>query len=81
MGRLYNFFYNLDRAVASLGGAPPQHTISDEVGRVRKGDVKGHFWLETQAARFIAWMLGKKHTDVAIEHADKLDKCDDGKEQ
>src|SRR5712691_6465856 len=30
--RVLNFLYNLDRAFASLGGAPPQETISSEVG-------------------------------------------------
>jgi hypothetical protein len=30
---LLNFLYNVDRAIASLYGAPPQETISSEVGR------------------------------------------------
>lgn len=33
--------YNLDRAVASLFGAPPQETISIEVGRAATHDVRG----------------------------------------
>lgn len=33
MSGFTNFLYNLDRAVASLGGAPPQETLSSEIGR------------------------------------------------
>jgi hypothetical protein len=32
---IFDFFYNEDRAIASLGGAPPEETISSEVGRHR----------------------------------------------
>lgn len=88
MSRIVNFLYNVDRAIASLCGAPPQETISSEVGRVERGEAVGHFWLETQAAKGIAWWLdhtpwlwGKNHTGKAIEHADALDKADNGVEQ
>lgn len=88
MSRIGNFLYNLDRAVASLGGAPPQETISSEVGRVARGEAVGHFRLETWAALRIAhwldtdWRLwGRDHTARAIEQADALDAADSGKEQ
>lgn len=32
---IFDFFYNEDRAVASAFGAPPEETISSEVGRHR----------------------------------------------
>ena len=88
MGRLGNFLYNLDRAVASLGGAPPQETISSEVGRVARGQAEGHWRWETWAAKKLSnWLdttpriWGKDHTQHAIEHADALDRVDDGREQ
>ena len=31
--RVINFLYNIDRSIASLFGAPPQETISSEIGR------------------------------------------------
>jgi hypothetical protein len=73
--RLLNFLYNLDRAVASLCGAPPQETISSEVGR-------HHF--TNPAASLIYRVLDKiqrNHCENAIVHANKLDQVDDGKEQ
>lgn len=82
------FLYNLDRAVASLFGAPPQETISSEVGRVARGEAFGHNRFEQWAALRIARWLdtdirvwGKNHTENAIKHADALDKVDDGHEQ
>ena len=81
MKRVLNFLYNLDRAVASLFGAPPQETISSEVGRVARSEAKGHNRFEQWAALFLARRLGQDHTKKAIEHADKLDKVDDGNEQ
>jgi len=86
--RIANSFYNLDRAIASLGGAPPQETISSEVGRVKRGETAGHYKWETVAAKALAWWLdncprlwGANHTGKAIEHADKLDAVDDHDEQ
>ena len=85
---LKNFFYNEDRAIASLGGAPPQETISSEVGRVERGQEHAPNTLEEEAALVLAHRLdtdtkiwGKDHTEKAIEHADELDKADDGHEQ
>lgn len=88
MSRGRNFFYNLDRAVASLFGAPPQETISSEVGRVARGEAHGHGRFEEWAALRIAhwldtdWRLwGRDHTARAIKQADALDAADTGKEQ
>jgi hypothetical protein len=88
MSRGGNCLYNLDRAVASLFGAPPQETISSEVGRVARGKAKTHNWFEQWAALTIARWLdtdkhlwGQDHTLKAILHADQLNKVDDGVEQ
>ena len=88
MSRLLNAAYNLDRVIASLGGAAPQETISSEVGRVARGQAVGHFALETAAAKWLArrldtdrWLWGQEHTRRAIEHADRLNAVDDGREQ
>jgi hypothetical protein len=88
MSRGGNCLYNLDRAVASLFGAPPQETISSEVGRVARGTAHGHNRVEQWAALLIARWLdtdkhlwGQDHTLKAILHADQLDKADDGAEQ
>ena len=73
--RFINFLYNQDRSVASLFGAPPQETISSEVGRHAKDDV---------AAKALADALNvvdPGHTKDAIAHADALDKVDDGVEK
>lgn len=73
--RLLNFLYNIDRAAASLCGAPPQETISSEAGRHR---------FKNPAARLLTKILDKiqkDHTEKAIIHADQLDKVDDGHEQ
>lgn len=70
-----NFLYNQDRSIASLFGAPPQETISSEVGRHAKDDV---------AAKALADVLNTidpGHTKDAIEHADALDKADNGVEK
>lgn len=88
MSRLSNFGYNLDRAIASLFGAPPQETISSEVGRVAAGAAHGHNWFEQWAALKLAkwldtdsWLWGPQHTERAIKHADALDAVDDKREQ
>ena len=88
MSRIGNCLYNLDRAVASLFGAPAQETISSEVGRVERSEAKGHNRFEQRAALFLAhrldtdkWIWGQDHTLKAILHADQLDKVDDGVEQ
>lgn len=86
--RWLDFLYNIDRAVASLFGAPPQETISSEVGRVERGDAHGHNRFEMfLALRIARWLdtdtklWGDHHTARAIEHADALDAVDDGREQ
>ena len=88
MSRVRNWLYNLDRSIASLFGAPPQETISSEVGRVARGEAYGHCWFEEKAAILIARWLdtdtklwGKDHTELAIKHADALDAVDDKIEQ
>lgn len=88
MSRIFNFLYNADRAVASLFGALPQETISSETGRVARGEAIGHNRFETWAAKWLAkrldtdkWLWGPQHTLRAIQHADALDKVDDGREQ
>lgn len=88
MARFGNFLYNLDRAVASLFGAPAQETISSEVGRVERGEAVGHNAFETWSAKAIAhwldtdWRLwGRNHTAKAIVHADALDAVDNKNEQ
>ncbi len=74
---LRNFLYNLDRAIASLFGAPPQETISSEWGRHDDGDYDS-------LADIGATVLNKiqsGHTEHAVKHADALDKVDDGEEK
>lgn len=74
MGRFLNFAYNLDRAIASLFGAPPQETISSESARAASTD---------EAAELLCQALNTiqpGHCAHAITHADALDKADDGKE-
>jgi hypothetical protein len=88
MSNVGNFLYNLDRATASLAGAPPQETISSEVGRVERGTAVGRDQFEEYAALRIAHWLdtntrlwGVDHTAKAIMHALKLDAADDGAEK
>lgn len=90
--RIGNFLYNLDRTVASLRWGTSQETISSMAGRIARGEqlpngIKttrldtflfrhlGH-WLDTTPK-----IWGVDHTAKAIQHADALDKVDDGKEQ
>lgn len=92
--RLGNFFYNADRAIASLVmGAPAQETISSEVGRIAIGQGKPDGWTPRwkwqgiMAKGLAQWLnnckpiWGVDHTAKAIRHADALDHADDGKEQ
>ena len=73
--RFYNWLYNQDRAIASLFGAPPQETISSEAGRKAQKE----WWAALLAKGLNAIQPG--HTDIAIKHADALDKVDDGQEK
>lgn len=70
--RLINFLYNLDRAIASLFGAPPQETISSEIGRHRDKNK-----LAKEADKTLD-AIQKNHCENAVKHADSLDKVDDG---
>ena len=70
-----NAAYNLDRAIASLFGAPPQETISSESGR------HAH---HNEVAALLCKMLNvvdPGHCDHAVQHAEALDKADDGVEK
>lgn len=65
----YDFLYNLDRAVASLFGAPPQETISSEIGRHKDNPI-------VEEAADILDAIQPNHVENAVKHADKLDKAD-----
>ena len=71
---LLNFLYNEDRAIASLAGAPPQETISSELGRHDANPVD-------DVAADLLDDIQANHTEVAIKHADALDAVDNGFEQ
>lgn len=73
--RLLNFIYNEDRSIASLGGAPPQETISSETGRHEKTN---------RVAGLLAKVLDKiqkNHVENAVTHANALDQADNGQEK
>jgi hypothetical protein len=72
--RLTDFLYNVDRAIASLFGAPPQETISSEIGRHESNPID-------EAAADVLDGIQKDHVENAVIHADKLDAADNGKEQ
>ena len=72
--RLTDFLYNVDRAVASLFGAPPQETISSEIGRHESNPVD-------EAAADVLDDIQKDHVENAVIHANKLDAADNGMEQ
>ncbi len=63
---LINVLYNLDRSVASLFGAPPQETISSEIGRHDSNPV-----VDVAADTLDA--LQTNHVENAVIDADKLD--------
>ena len=71
--RIVNFLYNLDRAEASLDGAPPQETVSSQIGRAA---LKGKWW--GIAGRAVLNAIQKDHCENAVKHADALDKADNG---
>ena len=72
--RLTDFLYNVDRAIASLFGAPPQETISSEIGRHESNPID-------EAAADVLDAIQKDHVEKAVIHADKLDAADNGQEQ
>lgn len=92
MSRAGNFLYNLDRTIASLIWGTAQETISSEVGRIAKGAGQVDGWtprwkFEERWAKALAKWLdstpkiwGVDHTSRAIQHANALDKADDGRE-
>ena len=74
--RILDALYNLDRAGASLCGAPPQETISSEIGRAAR---RGAWW--GKAGRWVLNGIQADHCENAIKHADALDAVDDGREK
>jgi hypothetical protein len=68
---LGNCLYNIDRAIASLFGAPPQETISSEIGR-HENTIVGRL-----GAMFLDG-IQRNHCENAVRHADALDRVDDG---
>jgi hypothetical protein len=66
-----NFSYNIDRAVASLFGAPRQETISSEIGRHHTNPV-------AEAAEDVLDFIQHDHVKDAITSADRLDAVDKG---
>ena len=91
--RLGAFWYNQDRTLASGAWGTMQETISSEVGRISIGQGNKDGWtprsqLEIRWAKGVAAWLngwpavwGVKHTLTAVEHADALDRADDGQEK
>lgn len=69
--RFTHFLYNIDRAFASLFGAPAQETISSEIGRHEDNEVD-------KVAADVLDDIQKDHVEKAVAHADALDKADDG---
>lgn len=61
----------MDRAFASLAGAPPQETISSEIGRHESNPVD-------KVAADILNDIQTNHTENAVNHANALDKADNG---
>ena len=72
-----NFLYNLDRAVASVFGAPPQETISSEIGRHDDHDNDSI----PDVVGTILDKIQKDHVESAVTHADQLDAADNGQEK
>ncbi len=70
--RIIDFLYNLDRAVASLAGAPAQETISSEAGRL----AHKQWWATVLCDALNTIQPG--HCQHAIEHADSLESVDRG---
>lgn len=74
--RFLHFLYNLDRALASLIGAPPQETLSSWLfGRRRDKDPLARAGCDVLDA------IDPNHCADAITHADRLNAADDGHEQ
>ena len=69
--RLVDFVYNIDRAVASLLGAPPQDTISSEIGKHDSNPV-------AEATEDALDKVQRNHVENAVKHASILDAADNG---
>jgi hypothetical protein len=72
MKHFWNFLYNIDRALASLFGAPPQETISSRAGRYDNDNN-----LADKACDILD-VIDPGHCEDAVKHADALNKVDDG---
>lgn len=69
--RPIRFLYNLDRALASLFGAPAEETISSEIGRNKdKNPI-------AKAADDVLDDMQKNHCENAEKHATALDKAEE----
>ena len=66
---LRNFLVNLDRAVASLFGAPPEETISSEIGR------HDATCPVAELAADALDLVQKDHVENAVAHADALERA------
>jgi hypothetical protein len=66
---LLNFLYNVDRALASLFGAPRQETISSEIGRHDQQPV-------VEEAADVLDAIEPGHVEAAVKKADALNKAD-----
>lgn len=74
MKDLKDTLYNLDRTTASILGAPPQETISSEIGRHEKNPI------DHLAAKILD-DIQKDHVENAVIHANELDAADNGQEK
>ena len=66
---ILNFLYNVDRALASLFGAPRQETISSEIGRHQDQPI-------VEEASDVLDAIQPGHVEAAVKKADALDKAD-----
>lgn len=68
----FGFFYNLDRALASLMGAPYEETLSSQIGRRANGTLGSRGRWFFRACAWVLNTLDRGHTDHAIALADAL---------
>lgn len=74
--RLWAVAYNVDRAVASAFGAPPQVTISAVAARACQA---GKWW-----GKALCWgldLIDPGHCAASDKHAEKLEAVDTGEEK
>lgn len=69
---ILGFWYNIDRALASLIGAPWQETLSSQIGRRANGTLGQHGRWFFRGCRKVLNFFDKDHTEKAIVHADRL---------